>query len=210
MNDLVVISYQDERLGTYFESCRNDLKSFLSIECISINTHCDHNGCSKEILNEKVASLDDNYAVITYTHGNKSAVIDQDENVLICESECINYGNAVFYSIACSNAKLLGSTLINYGAKLFFGYSEDTYGLQGEQNEFIDVFVESENFALKKILLGTNDGETIYNDTYDFFTKKIKQLKEQDKSLAPLLLHNREAIQLYTNTKGVKQSFPKI
>ena len=210
MNDLVVISYQDARLGTYFESCRDDLQSFLSTESISITTHCNHNGCSKEILDAKVDDLDDNYAVVTYTHGNESTVTDQNENVLICDSEYHKYNKSVFYSIACSNAKLLGSKFVNYGAKLFFGYNEDTYGIQGDENEIINIFVESENFALKKILHGMSEGEIIYKETYDFFTDKIQELKNIDKSLAPLLFHNREAVQLYTNTNGDKKSFPEL
>lgn len=194
MKDLVVISYDDSILGKYFEKCRNDLESYLKSMGLNPNIHCMHNSCDKDLIDETIKTLSDHYCVIVYAHGSKVAIEDQHGNILVHENDVAHYHNSIFYSTACYNAESLGGTLIRYMSKIFFGYKDYSWALDNDQGI---VFIETDNFALKKILSGCINGQKIYEDTYDFFYKKYIELENSNFELAPLIYHNMDAMRVY-------------
>lgn len=195
MKDLVVISYDDSGdLGKYFKNCRDDLMEYLATESLSPNIHCMHGSCNKGSIDTVVSSLDDDYCVIVYAHGNKMLVADQNGTTLIHENDINHYDKSIFYSTACSNAESLGYKMVNYVSKIFFGYKDNAWGLDGPEGT---IFVETDNFALKKILSGCRNGKELYNDTYDFFYGKYVELEKVNDALAPLLYHNMSIMRVY-------------
>jgi len=194
MKDLVVISYDDFPLGKYFEKCRKDLEAYLLSNNLSPNIHCMHNECNKNSIDEVINTLSDNYCVVVYAHGTTVAVKDHDGNILVHEDDVAHYHNSIFYSTACYNAESLGNVLIRYMSKIFFGYKDYSWALD---TEYGTVFIETDNFALKKILSGCTNGQKIYEDTYDFFYEKYRELENTNFELAPLMYHNMDTMRVY-------------
>lgn len=194
MKDLVVISYDDSKLGKYFEKCRKDLETYLESTGLNANIHCLHNTCDKTSIDQIVNTLSDNYCVVIYAHGSTTAVEDQHGNILVQEDDVFHFHNSIFYSTACNNAESLGVELIRHMSKIFFGYKDYSWALDSEQGI---VFIETDNFALKKILGGCRDGREIYDDTYNFFYKNYKELENSNFELAPLMYHNMDTMRVY-------------
>jgi len=194
MKDLIVISYDDSKLGKYFEKCRNDLETYLESIGLNPNIHCLHNACNKTSIDQIVNTLSDNYCVIVYAHGSNVAVEDQHGNTLVHEDDVSHFHNSIFYSTACYNAESLGSTLIRYMSKIFFGYKDYSWALDNDDGI---VFIETDNFALKKILSGCKNGQKIYEETYEFFYQKYKELESSNFALAPLMYHNMDTMRVY-------------
>lgn len=198
MNDIIVISYDDEILGQYFKKCRNDLENFIQLHSeLSPDIHCMHNNCNQTNVLDQIKSLDDNYCVIVYAHGSEESIKDQHGSILIHKDDASNFHNAVFYSTACNNAESLGIEVIRYGCKLFFGYKKVSYGIEDGSYPIYDTFfVESDNFAIKEILNGCNNGKELYDKTYDFIYSCCLKLEEIDDALVPFLFHNLESFKI--------------
>lgn len=201
MKDIVVISYDDpEKLGKYFEKCRDDLELYLETTSTTAKVHCIHGDCTKEKIDSIVKSLDDDYCVVVYAHGNKDEIINQDKISLINKDDIFHFHNSIFYSTACSTAEKegLGYELILKMSKLFFGYSQKAYGVRDGAELWVDdYFVQTDNYALKEILRGNRIGKALYEQTYDFFYSKYVELEEKDETLAAWLYHNMDVMRVY-------------
>lgn len=201
MKDIVVISYDDSgKLGKYFEKCRNDLELYLVTTSLTAKVHCTHGDCTKGKIDNLVKSLTDDYCVVIYAHGNKDEIIDQNKISLINKDDILHFENSIFYSTACSTAEKegLGYELILKMSKLFFGYSQEAYGIKdGAESWVYDYFVQTDNYALKEILSGNRMGKVLYEKTYDFFYNKCVELEKKDEVLAPLLYHNMDIMRIY-------------
>ncbi len=102
------------------------------------------------------------------------------------------------YSTACYNASSLGFQLSNYGCNLFFGYSDKSY-ISYTDNYIENIFIETDNFALIKILLGERDCSLLVDKTEEYFKEKYDEIKENYYESAVLLMHNKESVRFYEN-----------
>ena len=199
MKDLIILSVPDSSLNEYFEKCRNHLELFISKQSIKINIHGEHGIFTQETLEEKIQCFTDRYALVIYAHGTKTSVMDKENNrVLLDETQVPILGNSLVYSTACFNASSLGFSLSNYGCKLFFGYANKAY-VAHTDNYIERTFIETDNFALMKILSGETDCTFLADETEKFFKKKYNDIKENYYEDAALLMHNKESVRFYQN-----------
>jgi len=198
MTDLIILSVPDNNLNEYFAKCRNHLELFISKNSLELTIHGEHGIFTKETLEEKIQCFTDRYALIIYAHGTETSIIDAKEEVLFEESQASILENSIVYSTACYNASSLGFKLSNYGCSLFFGYSDKAY--VSHTNGYIEnIFIETDNFALKKILSGEIDCTQLAQETEEFFKKKYNEIKDNYYEDAALLMHNKESVQFYQN-----------
>jgi hypothetical protein len=197
LNNIFIISYDCSRLGNYFLCCNKDIQSFLSTYFAKTTIRCTHNNCDRNILHSELSSCEDNYVVTIYAHGKDDKIIDNSENDLInIDDARSSYNNAIVYSTSCYSANQLGIEMHKYGCKFFFGYSEKSYVCMSSK----DIFIELDNFALKKIFLNnTIDGQTIYEETNTFFENKLEEMRDINPLVAPLIMHNKESFKIYHN-----------
>jgi len=198
MKDLIILSVPDSDLNEYFAKCRNHLELFISKNSLELTIHGEHGIFTKETLEEKIQCFTDRYALIIYAHGTETSIIDAKEEVLFEESQVSILENSLVYSTACFNASSLGFQLSNYGCSLFFGYSDKAY-VSHTDNYIENTFIETDNFALIKILLGETDCSQLAEKTDIFFKNKIDEMKYTYPDDAAWMMHNREAIRFYQN-----------
>jgi len=205
MNNIVIVSYNCDELGNYFQLCNADLQQYIIDTSLSIAVHCEHNNCDREILHDKLKEFDDDYIVSIYAHGEEENYIkrtknrirtNKNEDLINIENAMHSYTNAIVYSTSCYAANELGETMHLYGCKLFFGYKAKSY----LSLLYKDDFIEMDNFTLKLILdAEIIDGRELYKKTNKFLTDKIKEMRTKNPLVAPLIIHNREAFTIYHN-----------
>ncbi|HFS68075.1 MAG TPA: hypothetical protein ENK67_07675 [Flavobacteriia bacterium] len=198
MTDLIILSVPDSDLNEYFKKCRSHLELFVSKQSLAITIHGEHGVFTQKTLEEKIQCFTDGYALIIYAHGTENSVTNKDGEEILHESQAHILSNALVYSTACYNASSLGFKLSNYGCKLFFGYSDKAY-VAHTDNYIEKAFIETDNFALIKILLGENDCTKLAEETEEFFKTKYNDIKENYYESAALLMHNKEAVRFYQN-----------
>ena len=198
MRDLIILSVPDSALNEYFEKCRNHLELFISKNSLEFTIHGEHGIFTKETLEKKIQCFTDKYALIIYAHGTETSIIDAKKEVLFEESQVSILGNSLVYSTACYNASSLGFKLSNYGCNLFFGYSDKTY-VSHTDNYIENTFIETDNFALKKILSGETNCTLLAKKTEEFFKQKYNDIKDNYYEDAALLMHNKESVRFYQN-----------
>ena len=202
MKDLIIVSFSDTNLNEYFFKCRKYLEQFIEENSLEINLHGVHGSFNKKSLSLLVDKFDDRYGIVIYAHGTTDSILNSryGDEVLTTE-EAHNYHNAIFYSTACSTASSLGYAISNYGSKLLFGYDKKSYVSSSIDDYIENIFISTDNFALLQILSGEKDCSKISNDTYDFFTYKYNEIKENYQDDAAWLMHNREAVKFYKEKK---------
>lgn len=197
MNDIIIVSYQCDELGDYFQLCNKNLQCFIKYESIEITTHCEHNNCNRSDLHTKLDAFDDDYIVIIYAHGENDRIRDNNKKDLITIDDAMKYyNNAIVYSIACYSANELGTTMHNYNCKFFYGYTKKSYIVF----MYKDIFIELDNFALKEILKHKDiDPISLCQKINHVFDEKIEEMKSENLMVAPLIMHNRESYKIYKN-----------
>ena len=198
MKDLIILSVADSNLNEYFEKCRKHLESFIFKKSLEITIHGEHGAFTQKKLEEKIQDFTDRYALIIYAHGTATSVIDARQEVLFEEHQAPILENSLVYSTACYNASSLGFQLSNYGCNLFFGYSNKVY-VAHTDNYIEKAFIETDNFALIKILSGETNCTRLAEETEKFFKKKYNDIKENYYESAALLMHNKESVRFYQN-----------
>lgn len=202
MKDLIIVSFPDSDLNEYFFKSREYLEKYISDSSLEINIHGVHGSFNRESLSLLVDKFHDKYGIVIYAHGTTDSILNSkygDE--ILTSEEAPKHHNSIFYSTACSNASSLGYTISNYGSKLFFGYDNKSYISSSTDNYIENIFIATDNFALLKILSKEEDCSKISNDTYNFFTSKYNEIKENYHDDAAWLMHNREATKFYKEKK---------
>lgn len=198
MKDLIILSVPDSNLNEYFEKCREHLELFISKQSLEITIHGEHGAFTKETLDEKIQCFTESYALIVYAHGTETSIRNAQNEVLFEESQVSILANSLVYSTACYNASSLGSKLSNYGCNLFFGYADKSY--VAYTDKYIEkAFIETDNFALIKILSGETDCTLLTEETEKYFKQKYNDIKENYYESAVLLMHNKESVRFYQN-----------
>ena len=198
MNDLIILSIPDNNLNEYFKKCRDHLELFISQQSLEITIHGEHGIFTQETLEAKIQCFTDKYALIIYAHGTETSVIDAKNEVLLDENQVSILQNSLVYSTACYNASSLGFQLSNYECNLFFGYSNKAY-VAHTDNYIEKAFIETDNFALIKILSGETNCTLLVEETEKFFKTKYNDIKENYYESAALLMHNKESVRFYQN-----------
>jgi hypothetical protein len=198
VKDLIILSVPDSNLNEYFKKCRDHLELFISKQTLSITIHGAHGTFTQKTLAEKIQCFSDKYALVVYAHGSETSITDRDGNEIFHESQADTLSNALVYSTACLNASSLGYKVSNYGCKLFFGYADKSYIVHSD-NYVETMFIETDNYALIKIILGEKDCKKISEETDLFFKKKINEMKYTYPDDAAWMMHNRESVRFYQN-----------
>lgn len=202
MNDIVIVSYECDELGNYFELCNKDIQTYINYKKYVMTPHCQHNSCTRDELHNKIDGLSDDYIVTIYAHGEDSRIKNNEKEDLINLDDAEKYyNNAIVYSAACNSANVLGKTMHSYNCKLFFGHTKKSYVVL----MYKDTFIELENFALKEILDQPEfDAHELCQKIDNFFDIKIIEMKETNPLVAPLIMHNKESYKIYKN----RQEYP--
>ena len=197
MKNIFIVSYECDTLKNYFLLCNKDIQSFIKSHDETIKAYCEHNTCNRSLLHEKLSSYNDDYIVSIYAHGNDDTVVDNEQNDLINMVDAkVSYNGAIVYATSCYTANTLGKEMHSYNCKFFFGYTDKSYVVLSEK----ELFIELDNFALKKIFLTNSiDGKSISDATDNFFWDKVKEVETINPMLAPLIMHNKEAFKIYHN-----------
>jgi len=196
MKDLIILSVPDNDLNEYFEKCRKHLELFISKNSLELTIHGEHGIFTQKTLEEKIQCFRDKYALIIYAHGTETSIINAQKEVLFEESQVSILANSLVYSTACYNASSLGFQLSNYGCNLFFGYADKSY--VAHIDDYIEkAFIETDNFALIKILSGETDCTLLAEETEKYFKQKYNEIKDNYLESAVLLMHNKESVRFY-------------
>ena len=202
MNDIVIVSYECDELGSYFKLCNENLQDYIHFKQYKLTSHCQHNSCDRDTLHNKINEFEDDYIVTIYAHGDDCRIRNNEQEDLINLDDATRYyNNAIVYSTACNSANELGKTMHGYNCKLFFGHTKKSYVVL----MYKDTFIELENYALKEILDEPEfDPLQLCQKIDNFFDTKIDYMKKENPLVAPLIMHNKESYKIYKN----RQEYP--
>ncbi len=199
MKDILIVSYECDRIGNYFKLCNQNLQDFIKFKQFNMNIHCTHNMNNRESLHSKLEEFSDDYIVSIYAHGEDDRIKNNENEDLINISDArTHYNNAIVYSTACYSANKLGVQMHAYNCKLFFGYIKKSYIV----SMYKDTFIELDNFALKEILDNSNIDPTLLCEKINsIFDNRIEEMKKINLMVAPFIMHNKESYKIYKNQK---------
>ncbi|CAM3972711.1 hypothetical protein MUGA111182_19885 [Mucilaginibacter galii] len=195
VNLLITYDDNDSTLANYFEANHTYVSGFVS-ELPDIVLHSMRGlDLSQDSVTVKINEFEQKpFLFAGYSHGNCDQLLT-DNGVFVCADNSASFKDAIVYTTACGAAENLGGTLINEGCVSFIGYHD--YSLAPTNEDFNDLFIECENFALKRFI--TED--ITYGDAFDSMLQKfddemVNMYQANEIITAMELLHNRERIDI--------------
>lgn len=180
----VLIAFNNDNtttLHSFFEDCADDIKQ-----------HCVERGhqytplSPPELVDANINSLMGTHSVcMVAAHGDADGIYNQDYNDIVStKTTNYNFTGKIFYAVSCNCGINLCPELKRIGAKLFVGYDDTLYIIEGEES-----FRESALSGLKSIL----DGDSIEQAKVKMYNKYTSYIESAtDKNTKKFLVHNRE------------------
>lgn len=202
INFLIACDDKDLILGSYFAKCRDKLCDFLN-EYNFEKTLVEISGKKCNVVNIDLnldALTNNKFIFIAFSHGNYCSLLVDKEEYVSCSHNASKFGNALFYTNACSSGKGLGLQLIDQGCAVFIGYSEDI----NVSLNHLDVFANCDNACLYFFF-----GEEItifeaFQKTKRHFTNRANKLEPFDRAE---LIYARDALVFHGNKNLSKRDF---
>lgn len=196
INILIAYDNQNHNLGRYFEDCKSDLINFLDEhgELVNSISEIPSIRCNVAYIDLVIPKINQvPFIFVAYTHGISDGLRCNGDSFVSTENTH-HFENSLFYTTACLSGRILAPDLINKGCKAFIGFKEESEVF--ENNLYRQLFIECDNYALKK-LISTNAtiGES-YDSTKRFYSSKIDKLIElgEDPLYIAALVANKEAL----------------
>jgi hypothetical protein len=133
------------------------------------------------------------FLFVAYTHGVEDGLICNG-NAFVSTNNSHNFENSLFYSTACLVGKELAPDLINKRCRAFIGFKDESKVLF-EDSSYRKVFMDCDNYALKKFMMSDTTIEEAFEAMKKYYTTKIDHyLSIKDLLVAGDLVENREAL----------------
>ncbi|OIQ22056.1 MAG: hypothetical protein BM557_01370 [Flavobacterium sp. MedPE-SWcel] len=190
IDTVLVIDESDNTLGSFFQSCQNDLYAFFNLTGVNptlINSNR-LNDLSIKVTTEPL----EKFIFGAYSHGDKNCLVKAQLPYISTALNNSFFKNSFFYTFSCSSGYELGSNLIENGCLTFIGYNQ----VISIWSTYIKPFVECANYGLIRFY----DGEDTYSIVEQMkvkYTNEIDSIYSSDFLIASILRENRDALVIH-------------
>lgn len=191
-NTILAFDELDNTLGSFFQSCKENLDSFfgeIDIQPIFLNSN-KLNDFAIEFVTHDISS----FVFGAYSHGGNDCLLKSATIPYVSKANSFNFNKSFFYTFSCSSGRELGANLIENGCHCYIGYKD----IIAIWSTYLKPFVECANYGLIQFFNGV-ESYTIINLMKDKYNKEIDDVYQQDFLIASILLENRDALVLYGN-----------
>ena len=189
-NTILAFDELDKVLGSFFQSCKENLDSFFTETAIQptfLNSN-KLNDLAIEIVTQDISS----FIFGAYSHGRKDCLLKSARIPYVSKNNSTNFKKSFCYTFSCSSGRELGTNLIDNGCHCFIGYKD----IIAIWSTYTKPFVECANYGLIQFFNG-EESHIIINLMKDKYNKEIDDLYKKDYLIASILMENRNALVLY-------------
>ncbi|MCQ2270367.1 MAG: hypothetical protein MJZ52_03955 [Bacteroidales bacterium] len=152
-----------------------------------------HERVDVQSLSERLSNVNQNdFLCYVYSHGECDKVQMDGETIVSTTTNQYLFSNALIYTFSCSNGSELADVLIDNGAKLFVGYTDNAWFTIGCENEYTEriamTFVNS--------FLNGNNAQKAFEDLKESYNNVIFDDSLKDPILKGNLRKNRDCLTL--------------
>lgn len=152
-----------------------------------------HEKVDAQSLSEHLSNVNQNaFLCYVYSHGDCDKVLMDGETIVSTTSNQYLFSNALIYTFSCSNGGELADVLIDNGAKLFVGYTDNAWFTVGCENDYTEriamTFVNS--------FLNGNNAQKAFDDLKESYNSVIFDDSLNDPILKGNLRKNRDCLTL--------------
>jgi hypothetical protein len=191
-NTILAFDELDTVLGSFFQSCKENLDSFfaqIDIQPTFLNSN-KLNDLAIEIVTKEVTS----FVFGAYSHGGNDCLLKSASTPYISRTNSYNFKKSFFYTFSCSSGKELGADLIDNGCHCYIGYKD----IVAIWSTYPKPFIECANYGLIQFFNG-EESHSIINQMKDKYNKEIDKMYRQDFLIASILMENRDGLILLGN-----------
>ncbi len=200
---LLVYDDKDPELGKYFKNCAEALLlAFQESNRFCVKT-IDSSKLNSASIDFAVEQFSEPFILISFSHGNSSALIKNGIPYLDKNNKIEKFTNAFLYTIACSSGKDLGGYLGSIGC-IFWGYSETTFVFPN----FESIFQHCDLYGFISFLNG-NEIRSSFSRSKENYNTTIDRLLDDNALAASYLRANRDAMVQYNGNDKVLGDFCK-
>lgn len=186
----------DKVLGSFFQSCKEDLDSFFDksdIKPTFLNSN-KLNDLAIGFVTQDIPS----FVFGAYSHGGSDCLLKSASIPYVSRNNSANFKKSFFYTFSCSSGKELGTDLINNGCHCYIGY-RDVIAIW---STYPKPFIECANHGLIQFFNG-EESYTIINQMKNKYNEEIDNVYKEDFLIASILKDNRDALILHGNNINI-------
>lgn len=189
----IVVAYDDNdsSLGDYFEESYSNLLQSIQSAQETPTVVLRGLECTEANVNAAVAVLNVNpFLFVGLSHGDEDGLcLLTDNDVFVTESNVMHFANSYFYTTACNVGSVLGKNLIANNCKCFIGCE---WSSLATFDEFYDVYIECENFAIGEFLNSTKTIQQTFDEMKLHFDAMIDKYSIEGEILFAMELQNNK------------------
>jgi hypothetical protein len=191
----VAFDEKDNKLGNYFQECKNDIFSFLNDSNDFDKTlfEISSDKCNEAFIDISLAAQKElPFLFIAYSHGNENGLIASGNLFVRAGNDNAVFQNTLFYATACFSGLNLGPDLISQGCKSFIGYDRKIDGLLDVHQK---LSIQCDNYALKAFCSQEITIYEAFKQMVIYISQEIEKLRNFGDILrAGILMNTREAL----------------
>lgn len=193
---LIAYDESDEKLGSYFLKCKNDITLFFEeledeetniVEICAVNCHDAYIDIS--LVNYEFTP----FLFIAFTHGSQKGLTSKGNVFVSTEKNYTLFNKSFVYANSCLAGLKLGPHLISCGCKAFIGYENEIYAFIDREHE--EISVKCDNSGLKAFYTQGITAFEAYESMQTYYSNQINRLTQfGDMFRAAILVNARESL----------------
>jgi len=187
---IIVIDELDNALGSFFQSCQNQLYDFFDSAGISA-TLLNSNKLN-DLSVQMITAPFNKFIFGAYSHGGKNCLVKSNIPYVSTTVNNSSFNNSFFYTFSCSCGFELGEHLTQNGCLCFIGYNQ----VVSIWSTYVHPFVNCANYGLIRFYNG-DSSYSIIKQMKDKYNEEIDAIYSTDYIIASILRENRDALVLH-------------
>jgi hypothetical protein len=204
---------EDARNGDYFAASHQNLLAALDRNAVLHKAVVVNTSACSQTADFYTSQFEGNrFIFVGYAHGANDCLLIDNEVYIHAENAYL-FNETLFYACGCHAANELGKVLIDFGCKIFLGYTDTITTCDPSLDPF---FYHCENAFLKHFMTTNASIESCLKHMYEEYGKQIVHLINEDVfSTSQVLQRNLNRFKILfsdeaTDLKLTKSFFCKI
>jgi len=194
----IAFDNDDLALGYYFEASKNDIVSYININCEgSTINEISSPRCNQAYIDLFIPQINNNnFLFIVYSHGKPNCLTANGNSFIDLDFNVHHFINSFFYSMSCHAGENLGFSLVDNKCHAFIGYNDIAWVLDGD---YSNLCMDCDNYGIKKFISGSIISDA-FEQMKNNFSTQIDFLEQKGEIIyAAYLRKNRDSLVLIGN-----------